>query len=110
MSERYTAKDAERQMAWLAKALGKKVQYLRLDIVKDGEDIGMMAEPGKYAESDTWVLDHVGGHGYCVHEYSGEHGGISFPLGQRSWTARDFWDMCYVARRALAIERQVDWV
>jgi hypothetical protein len=103
MSERYTAKDAERQMAWLAKALGKKVQYLHLDLVKDGEDISMMAEPGQHGEVNTWFLHHANGHGYNVHEYS--DGGESCPLGHRMLNARDFWDALYIARAALSVDR-----
>lgn len=109
MSERrYTAKDAERQMAWLAKDLGKRVHYIYLDGTKDAEDIARMAESATgNVGVGAWVLHNAGGNRFCVHQYE-EHG-ESTPLGHDLYSARDFWDVCYFARRTLAVAREQGW-
>lgn len=105
MSERYGPKDAERQMAWLAKALGIKVQYLYLS-GEGPEDWSQMAEPGQRGEEGTWYLHHAGaGQGYNVAAYSGPDSGICHPLGERLHSCKDLWHALYMARMALGVDR-----
>jgi hypothetical protein len=105
MTERYTPKDAERQMAWLAKALGVKVHYLYLDPVKDARDIAMMAEPAQHREPGAWHLEHATYQGYNVMAYSDS--GETHPLGERLHTCKDLWHALYIARMALSVDRGV---
>ena len=102
MSERYGPKDAERQMAWLAKALGIRVHYLYLS-GKDGEDYSQMAEPAKPQEDGAWHLHHATYSGYNVMAYSGQ--GETHPLGERLHSCKDLWHALYIARMALGVDR-----
>lgn len=68
-----------------------------------GEDGQLRADVGAF------VLDYAACYGgYQLQQHVTDGGGVSTPFGDRRMSAREFWDACYFACRALDVYRLID--